>query len=133
MLLFSHTLKKTSWRSLHSLAIHRRKRINSAFYFKTSNDVELGLKQQYIQIKHFSNNNEHETTNNNINSDEKSSRLSSEHSVCLIRAAKTVVLLLVITVCSIITFYMGWIYGLQAIIVAIIAILIASGKWRYII
>ena len=112
--------------------MHRRKRINSAFYFKTTNDVELGLKQQYIQSKHFSNNNENET-NTTSDNNEKSSRFSSEHSVCLLRAAKTVVLLLVITVCSIITFYMGWIYGLQAIFVAIIVILIASGKWRYII
>lgn len=125
-LLFSHIVK--SWRSSLSFSIRRFRRFNNSLYFKCD-DVERGLKHQYIEKKTYNNNeNEVKTSKNNL----VDSSESSNSSVYIRRGLKAVSSLLVISLASFIAFHMdNLIYGLISIFVAIVTVLFITGKWRW--
>lgn len=130
-LLFSQVVKKSSWRSFGLRRIHKRRFNKSLSYFK-SDDVEQGLKQQYIQNKQY-NNNENEVRNSNNNKLVDSGQpKNAQRSVYLRRGLKAVGSLVAISFAAFITFYMdNLIYGLISIAIAIVSILFITGNWRW--
>lgn len=128
-LLFSQV--NASWRYNISHRLSRRfRRFNKSLYFKCGDDVEKGLKQQYIQSK--------TTTFNNNNENETKSKLeenggSSNNSVYFRRGLKTVSSLLVISLASFIayTHMDNLLYGIISIFIALVTVLFITGKWRW--
>lgn len=126
LVLFSHVVK--SWRSSLSYSIRRFRRFNNSLYFKCD-DVEKGLKQQYIQSKTY-NNNENEVKSSSNKLVEGSG--SSNRSVYVRRGLKAVGCLVVISLASFIAIYMdNLIYGSIAIAIAVISVIFITGAWRW--
>lgn len=126
-LLLSNVTK--SWRSPFNYnKIRRFRRFNDSLYFKCE-DVEKGLKHQYIQSKTY-NNNENELKSSSNKLVEGSG--SSNSSVYVRRGLKAVSSLIVISLASFIAYSMdNWIYGLISIWVGIVTVLFITGKWRW--
>lgn len=125
-LLFSHIVK--SWRSTFGFNLRRFRRFNNSLYFKCE-DVEKGLKHQYIQSKTY-NNNENEVKSSTNKLVDGSG--SSNSSVYVRRGLKAVSSLIVISLASFIAYYMdNLLYGLISIFVAIVTIVFISGHWRW--
>lgn len=127
VLLFSHIAK--SWRSSYSLRRFHRYRYKNSLYLFKCDDVEKGLKQQYIQAKTYNNNeNEVKSSKNKL----VDGGGSSNSSVYVRRGLKTVSSLIVISLASFIAYYMdNLIYGLISIFVAIVTVVFITGKWRW--
>jgi hypothetical protein len=125
-LLFSHVVK--SWRSSSfAYNIRRFRRFNNSLYFKCDDDVERGLKHQYIENKAY-NNNENEVKSNGSNKLVDDSG-ASNNSLYIVKAVSS---LIVLSLASFIAFYMdNWIYGLISIYIGIITVLFITGKWRW--
>ena len=129
LLLFSHAVVKTWRSSSFGYNIRRFRRFNNSLYFKCD-DVEKGLKQQYIESKTY-NNNENETKRSTNQLLEGKSG-SSKRSVYVRRGLKTVGSLIAASLAFYITYSMGFFwYGLISIIIALVSILFITGKWRF--
>ena len=129
-LLFSQA--NASWRYNISYRLSRRfRRFNKSLYFKCGDDVEKGLKQQYIQSKTSINNNDNETRSSTNKLLEGGG--SSNSSVYVRRGLKTVSSLIVISLASFIAYsHMdNFLYGLISIFIAFVTILFITGKWRW--
>lgn len=132
-LLFSQV--NASWRYNISYKLSRRfRRFNNSLYFKCGDDVEKGLKQQYIQSKTSYNNNNNENEVKSSTNKLVESRGSSKSSVYFRRGLKTVSSLLVISLAAFITYtHMdNLLYGLISIFIAFWTIVFITGKWRWI-
>lgn len=81
-------------------------------------------KNHYWNNDHINETNE---TNDGILKSKKNEKIKSV--VCRVAIVSVVVSLSIGVV--LIWCFMGWLYGLQAVVVAIIVILITSGKWRW--
>lgn len=140
-LLISNASKLSRWSAL-ALTIQRyRHRYGRSLYNKTKSrfqqceDVERGLKQQYIHSKtqHYNNN------ENEVKSDSRNDLLNlgnSEHtgsnSVNSRLGLKIVASLIVIASASFIAYYMdNLIYALIAFAVATLILLFISGYWKW--
>lgn len=108
--------------------IRRFRRFNNSLYFKCD-DVERGLKQQYIHNKTYNNNENEEKNSTNKLVDGCG---SNDSSVYVRRGLKTVSSLIVVCLASFIAYQMdNLIYGLISIFVAVVTVLFITGKWRW--
>lgn len=125
-LLLSHVAK--SWRPSLNYSIRKFRRFNNSLYFKCD-DVERGLKQQYIQNKTYNNNeNEVKSVRNKL----EESNSSSNGSVFARRGLKAVSSLIIISLASYIAISMdNFIYGSIAIVIGIVTVLFISGLWTF--
>lgn len=129
-LLFSQF--NASWRYNISYKLSRRfRRFNNSLSFKSGDDVEKGLKQQYIQSKTSYNNNENEVKSSTNKLVEGSG--SNNSSVYVRRGLKTVSSLIVISLALFISYLHmdNLLYGIISIFVAIVTVLFITGKWRW--
>lgn len=125
-LLLSHVAK--SWRPSLNYSIRKFRRFNNSLYFKCE-DVEKGLKQQYIHNKTYNNNENEVKSIKNVLDDSSG---SSGSSVFVRRGLKTVSSLIIISLASYIVLFMdNFLYGLIAIIVAVVSVLFITGSWRW--
>lgn len=116
-----------TWRSCN---IRRLRCFNNSLYFKCD-DVEQGLKQQYIESKAYNNNeNEVKTSNNSLLNHHAG---SSKSSVYIQRGLKAVSSLIIISLASYIAYcHMdNLFYGFLSIFIAIVTILFITGKWKW--
>ena len=78
-----------------------------------------------------------ETNNNVAENENKNSSTSCKQKVelsgkrLLLRACLCILGVLVFVGCSILTYYMGWYFGFPAYLAAFAAVLLATGKWRW--
>lgn len=73
------------------------------------------------------------TTTTAAGNDPSTGQQQTAHSVGRRRTVVSVVFAIVCAVAvTLLWYYMGWTYGVQAIVVALIAIIIASGAWHWI-
>lgn len=135
-LLYSHLARsKSSWRLGITQNLRRIRRFNNSLYSKCE-DVEQGLKHQYIHNKAYNNNeNELKSSNNNLIQDSKSCKEASRCSVYIKRALKAVVSLLILLLASFIAISMGNIYyAILSLFIALVSIVFITGiqRWFYI-
>lgn len=139
-LLYSHltrTKSSSSWRLGFTQNLRRIRRTNNFSYSKCE-DVERGLKHQYIESKAY-NNNENElksqSNNNLIQEDNKSTATNSRCSVYIRRVLKAVASLLVLVLASFIALKMDNVYyAILLALIALISIVFITGsqRWFYI-
>lgn len=135
-LLYSHlTRSKSSWRLGFTQNLRRIRRFNNSLYSKCE-DVEKGLKHQYIENKAYNNNeNELKSTSNNNLIQDKSTTETSRCSVYIRRGLKAVASLLVLILASFIALKMDNIYyAILLLLIALLSIVFISGvqRWFYI-
>lgn len=126
-MLFSQVVK--TWRSSFGYNIRMFRRFNNSLYFKCD-DVEKGLKQQYIGSKAYNNNdNEVKTSRNSLLNDGG----SSNSSVVVRRGLKAVSSLIIISLASYIAYsHMdNLLLGIISIFIAIVTVLFVTGIWRW--
>lgn len=126
-LLLSHVAKP--WRTSFNYSIRKFRRFNNSLYFKCE-DVEKGLKQQYIQSKTTYNNNENEV--NSVKNKLGDSSGSSKSSVYILLGLKAVTSLVIISLATFIVFSMdSFLIGLAAVFIAFVSIVFVTGTWRW--
>lgn len=143
--LTKHQSRCNSFQSLTNF-FHRQQ-----FSYDTDVDVEKNANELYrshtntnekISCTNNNNNNNNSRTSFQFNDDynfslpttEKDSERPVKRKSSVARRVALVVscflVILTLSVVTLVWYYMGWIYGVQAILVAIIAVLGASGIWR---
>lgn len=145
-------LLTNGWPSKHKTRSLNHSSHNSLNFFHRQQFTDVDLEKNAADVYRHTNTNEKiSCTNNNNNNHHTSFQFNDDYNFSLptkkdseqsVKSRKSVVCrvsvvlvssLLVIFTLSTVTlvwYYMGWIYGVQAILVAIIAVLGASGIWR---
>lgn len=93
------------------------------------NDVESGLKQQYIESRAYNNNeNEVQRSRNQLVEEEE-----SRSSVYICRGLKAVGSLIFLGIAAALTYFMEptWIWSLGSFFIATVLIIIITGFWRW--
>lgn len=132
-LLISNASKLSRWSAL-ALSI---KRYRHRFYNRSYNksrfkceDVERGLKQQYIDSKTQYNNNENEV--NSSRNELVNSKQSSGSSVYLRLGLRIVGSLIVLALATFIAVWMdNLLYAILSFFIALVIIIFITGKWRW--
>lgn len=136
-LLYSHLARsKSSWRLGITQNLRRVRRFNNNSLYSKCEDVEKGLKHQYIHNKAYNNNeNELKSSSNNLIEERKACKESSRCSVYIRRALKAVASLLILMLASFIAISMGNIYyAILSVLIALVSIVFITGvqRWFYI-
>lgn len=138
-LLISNASKLSRWSALAlSIKRYRHRYYNRSYNINKSRykceDVERGLKQQYIDSKTQYNNNENEVktcSRNELLSLGNSEQTSSD-SVNFRLGLKIVGSLIVIALASFIAYYMDNLtYALISFLVALVILLLITGSWKW--
>lgn len=146
-------LVANGWRYKHRnqnrlTSIHN---LSNFFHRQQFSDVDVEKNAAADEYRHTNTNEKISCTNNNNNNNHTSFKFNDDYNFSLptkkdstqaVKSRKSVacrvsvvlvscfLVIFILSAVTLVWYYMGWIYGVQAIVVAIIAVLGASGIWR---